>query len=164
MPKKKTKNQDPLACVPKARAENAYDLLGEVIDLIKEDPKRYNQHFWLTDGESSGGTGLDFSDLPRPILEVRKNMPACGTMGCVAGWVSTLMKGPQAAMRSSAGIFAAEVLGLTDRQKDHLFAGEKAGMRDHESPEEHAKRGIQHIQRFRAQHKAQLKAKRISRP
>jgi hypothetical protein len=158
MPRKK---KDPLACVPKASAENAYELLEQVVEAIKEDPKRYNQHLWVTNGERNGGYS-PITFMPQDYPDIRLNMPACGTMGCVAGWVSVMTKGPKEAMQLNAQGHAQIVLGITDMQAERLFAGHAAGERDHESPEAHAARGIRHIQRFMKANAAQLKAKKLN--
>ena len=58
--------------IPKSFATNAYDLLTDIRTLIVEEPKRYNQSSWLKQHVTGPGA------------------PACGTIGCVAGWIKQL--------------------------------------------------------------------------
>ena len=71
MAKKATKRR--VVRIPRSKATNAYDLLSEIQDLIRTEPKRYNQNIWL-----------------RRVKRGEAKRPACGTVGCVAGWVVAL--------------------------------------------------------------------------
>jgi hypothetical protein len=133
--------------VPKSKAKTAYGLLSEVRKLILEEPLRYNQACFIErrkDWESS--------HLSMP------HFAACGTMGCVAGWVATL-KHPDEFSYCETSRLAAEILGLTSDQEDLLFDGEAAKGR--EQTLAHAKSGAAHIARFQKKYEKQLKATRV---
>lgn len=57
---------------------SAYDLLERVCEVILEEPKRYDQGNWLFDCKKQ----WDGQDGP-----------ACGTVGCVAGWIGAMVGG-----------------------------------------------------------------------
>jgi hypothetical protein len=68
----------------------AYGLLKYVIELIEQEPARYNQGTWAelireryTPGEAK------VKVHPRSGI-----LPACGTIGCVAGWVGIVANLP----------------------------------------------------------------------
>lgn len=159
MPKK---TPSPLACYNLSTATNAYDLLEEVKEIIKTDPKRYNQTFWLARSVKNadplmGGWGdTNISPHPRPAL--KNQMSQCGTMGCVAGWIGSLKFGKEA-LHEDVQSYAQKILGLTDIQAETLFHDEAAGDRD--SVVDHADRGIAHITAFQQRHEKKLRAKRI---
>jgi hypothetical protein len=139
--------------MPVSKAKNAYELLGEIRDLILEEPKRYNQGAW--------------KEWMRRVDEDKR--PACGTTACVAGWVDTLKsKRPVRAYdiwRSGGGDKVKKnaicVLGITDRQARYLFGATAVDSRHVVGVEEHARSGAAHIARFMKRHLKQLKAKRV---
>lgn len=145
-----TPKSENVACFNLSVAENAYDLLEEIKQIIIDDPKRYNQGDW---GKHYGGE----------YVRDHKHLPECGTIGCVAGWAVTLTKG-KTWMITSSGTYAQHILGLTDSQAQELFSAKAAGARDQESPEDHARRGAAHIARFQRRYKKQLKAKKLTPP
>lgn len=57
--------------IPKSRAKNSYELLNDVVKVMREEPKRVRFGDWLMTF-----AGNKFS----------KDVPACGTIGCIAGW------------------------------------------------------------------------------
>ena len=72
--------------VPYSTATNADELLADVVRVILEEPARMNMSSWALLQDS----------LARQILacaryewstEYHAAAPACGTVGCVAGWV-----------------------------------------------------------------------------
>jgi hypothetical protein len=68
--------------LPVSKAENAYELLGDVIEAVQEEPKRVVMDFYVRTGWE-----LD-SFIDRINLRRREKVegPACGTAACVAGW------------------------------------------------------------------------------
>lgn len=131
--------------LPTSKAKNAYDLLSEIAALIIEEPKRYNQ-------------GIYVRRASDPYVKEEK-LPACGTVGCVAGWVMTL-KDPMSQRRSDdVGRYAQRVLKLDDGQAIELFSG----MAIIGTPQTrvYAKRGARHIEAFQQRYADQLKATRV---
>jgi hypothetical protein len=128
--------------IPTSKAKTAYGLLSEVRALILAEPKRLRMSQVLR----SDATELWGEEAP-----------ACGTVGCVAGWVWMLKvgKGPKQFVCSTAG----DILGLTDPQRDALFFD--WDMHHLEGTPAHAKSEAEWIERFQRQHAAQLKAKRV---
>lgn len=94
--------------VPFSTATNAYDLLSDVIAAIQSEPRRLDMGQWLCIADSYGG---DFS-----------HFPACGTIGCVAGWVIFLTREHQNTLSDlyrphiagDAESFARAVMGQND--------------------------------------------------
>lgn len=132
--------------IPRSKAKTAYGLLSEIRRLILEEPLRYNQT-WYWSNTNIGGLA-----------------PACGTVGCVAGWTCAL-KGHTP---DHANYSAAYILGLSLGDAWELFAENAAGdTRDRlgratrASLRAHARRGAAHIARFQKKHAKQLKAKKV---
>lgn len=98
--------------LPVSRATNALELLEEVIKLIEEEPLRYNQGDWLQRIRQ-----FYLSPGSAPI-----STPACGTVGCVAGWVVILIQDVPG-YASDAAHFAEGILGITRSQRYDLFDG-----------------------------------------
>lgn len=65
----------------RSKATNAYDLVTDVIAAVLQEPRRLNMGFYLSDT-----TGENDS-------------PACGTVGCFAGWAIVLRFGRAGAFR-----------------------------------------------------------------
>lgn len=142
-----------------SRVKNAYQLLSYVCKLILEEPKRYNQELYF-----------DFD---------KTHLSVCGTVACVAGWVSTL-KGPGIKDADNAGPIAARVLGLNTTQAHDLFSGAALyaygeHVRVGKDPAKqdliasqpqtvaYARLGVKHIRKFMKEHETQLKAKAVVR-
>lgn len=139
--------------MPKSKAKTAYGLLSEIRKLILEEPKRYNQTDWLT-------RGADRIEA----LYGKDAAPSCGTVGCVAGWV-TALKGDPDDSTAWPHVVADRVLGLSEFgiNQLELFRGSAAGDRGHTpgARKAHARRGAAHIARFQKKYAKQLKAKRV---
>lgn len=72
---KKVKRQ----AIPRSRAKNAYDLVSDVIAAIRAEPRRVDMTRYIGDAAL--------------VQKVASRRPACGTVGCFAGWVSLLKGG-----------------------------------------------------------------------
>lgn len=148
--------------LPKSKAKTAYGLLSEVCELITEEPKRYAQRFYIA-RKGKIATTKRTSYLADDNNEV-SDFPACGTVGCVAGWV-TVLKGPKRFRYWHTHSIAAKILGLPDNQdgwsyqSDELF-GSEAATGNSQTPE-HAAAGVAHIKKFQAKYASQLRAKRV---
>lgn len=130
----------------RTRAKTAYGLLSEVRRLILEEPKRYNQLDTLTIRGTRGNRIYD-------------EYPACGTVGCVAGWTTVLAAKNPARVRDVL-TYARKVLGLNSAQEERLFNGFVVpGIRQ---SREHAAGGAVHIRRFQQEFASQLKRTKIS--
>ncbi len=79
-----TRDENGKPQVPKSDAANAYDLLSDVIACIENEPRRLDMGHWLLHG-SRLDRFLDASGL-----DPENDAPACGTAGCVAGWIVLL--------------------------------------------------------------------------
>lgn len=131
--------------LPRSKAKTAYGLLSEIRALILAEPKRYDQKNTLVVRDKDIPSGDYF--------------PSCGTVGCVAGWV-TKLKSRRPMHEQNVLRFAARVLGIDyEKQGDELFNGYAA---DGESQTvEHAESGAAHIARFQKKYRAQLLAKSV---
>ena len=79
-----------LKAIPRSKAKTAWGLCADVIRVIMAEPKRADIGSYITkESPKSGG-------------------PACGTVGCFAGWL-TLLKGGREGM--SVGQHAVSLLG-----------------------------------------------------
>lgn len=136
------------SAMPVSKATNAYELLAEIRQIILEEPKRYDQNMWLLTGA------------------IGERAPACGTVGCVAGWAVAL-KADEVPAWYLVAEKAQEILGLGSEEAGELFSSEAAS-----TPRErcygprtrnpaHARRGAAHIRRFMEKYKDQLKAKGV---
>lgn len=127
--------------IPKSKAKTAYGLLSEVRKIILEEPKRYHQSEWHANGDYAA-------------YLYGRNIPACGTVCCVGGWIEVLKNEP-----------APRVLGMDrDLLWVELFASSLVKRDRGETPaaiRAHAKAGAAHIAKFQKKHEKQLKAKRV---
>lgn len=138
--------------LPKSKAKNAYDLLSDVRALILAEPLRYNQDIYLHLEKEDGDNAFA---APR-------GFPACGTVGCVAGWVASIAPrkfDPYISIDRQAR----DRLGLSDQQAFELFDGRALRHVDaRPQTKKYAKAGAVHIARFQKAHAAQLKAHRVT--
>lgn len=129
--------------MPKSTATNAYELLDEIKALALEEPKRIDMNNWrLSDGDVF------------PAL-TRRGYPACGTVGCIGGWVEVL-----SGCRPNG---AEGILGLSSAQSNELFWDPAliTHGKSHGQTAKHARLTVQHIARFQAKYESQLKAKAL---
>lgn len=82
-----TKTRRRLAPIPRIRTKTitAADLLRRIRDIVLEEPKRLDMDRWVT---MFRGSTLGAIDDRR----VDKHGPACGTVGCIAGWGAVLLR------------------------------------------------------------------------
>src|ERR1700674_4379197 len=71
-------------------SKKAIALLRKVQKTITEEPNRFNMSTWTRQLELEDGAEVLFQDEIRPneAEEVLCKMPACGTVGCIGGWVA----------------------------------------------------------------------------
>lgn len=144
--KKKTNKKN--TAMPTSRAKTAYDLLSDISRIIVAEPKRYNQRITLARRSDRGSS--------RRYAFRENDYPACGTIGCVAGWVVAL-KRPRT--REAITVAAERVLGLDGTQGCQLFTAAAAPGSTQTAA--HAQRGAAHIARFQEKYAAQLKATKV---
>jgi hypothetical protein len=143
--------------IPKSTATNAYDLLGDIRRIILEEPRRYDQTWWRY-----------IEGVPNSSGKAPSDYPACGTVCCVAGWVTALTSRRRVG-EDQISPRAQSTLGLSEGQALDLFSSEAtcslAIQRGIAPPPpqtpEHAQLGALHIANFMAKYKAQLKAKAL---
>lgn len=161
--------------IPHSKATNSYDLLNDVCRAMREEPKRVNFGDWL----STESAKHMYAEAPEP---------ACGTVGCIAGWCA-ILKAPDASLLrqvedctaffslafrngtvSSGPRAAALSLFPESLQFDaeRLFYGSAPYTHlDREAgaigTRQHARYVIRHIRQFQQKHKNALKAHAISR-
>ena len=143
--------------LPKLKARTAYGLLSQVKQLILEEPKRYNQGIFISKRSNGAYNPEEY--------------PACGTIGCVAGWV-TMLVDPREDEDMNWYWFeptkiAQKALGLEGYQCDLLFDGDAVdALAGWKTPAEgtraYARLGARHITRFQKRYEKQLKAKKIA--
>lgn len=135
--KKAVRKTPPVAVLPRTRQTSAVGILKDVVKVIREEPLRYNQGDWIrtTDERSVG--------------------PACGTIGCVAGWVAVLTRPAKDVTGASVALAdvasrARKALGLSERQADFLFGSELPGDGGYADPGSRAymEAGVEHIESF----------------
>lgn len=142
-------------------ATNAYDLLADVCQAIREEPARYNQETWLEQDE----------DEIRDILVDaggKVKPPACGTMACRAGWIATLSGAKGGTEKSAVNILGCNGY-YSERQDFELDVGalfsadaviDECGLLH--PPEigtpEYAEIGARGVERFMARWESRLRA------
>jgi hypothetical protein len=148
--------------VPTSKAKNGYDLCLEVIDAMLEEPKRVNMdYFCLLIGQGEA----NFAQ--RPATET----PACGTIGCFAGWVNTLTFGRGVSRRWQSQL-TKEVLGRklkynfrdeSGHTQSYFNAGEGDGITQFKAgTPEYAIAVVQRIRRFMKVNAGPLKNRTIN--
>jgi hypothetical protein len=86
--------------------------------------------------------------------------PACGTVGCIAGWTTTL-KGQRLRSERSISRTAGRLLGLTSKQREELFVPYHIiDGTDAQTPL-HAEATVAHIRTFQKTYAKQLRAKAV---
>lgn len=148
--------------LPKSTATNAHELLDEVAALSLEEPKRMR----MADQLHLTATGLS-------------EMPACETVGCIAGWV-TVLKGDLDRTRkwlaltaegcdelddecdpdAEPMVQAQHILGLSYWDAQRLFLASDLMLERQQTPE-HARHVVEHIRQFQRDHADALKAKAV---
>ena len=131
--------------LPRSRAKTAWGLLKDIKRAILAEPLRCNMGIVLDRTMDSG--------LPHP---------ACGAVGCVAGWGLILtgrtFEGQRVYNQTNE---AAKLMGLTYGQGQELFFPQDLVSAEKKQTPEHAKAVAEHIDSFMEENKKQLQAHRI---
>lgn len=139
-------NDNTTTKIPKSKAKTAYGLLSEVIAVVLAEPKRLRMSIPLSRGAES-------------FYQISPGeMPACGTVGCVAGWAVVLR---DATIEGNVTRTARGLLGLDERQADELFFEWDEEHSD--GTEAQARSEARLIRKFQKKYRAQLLAKKVAR-
>ncbi len=141
--------------LPTTRAKTAYGLLSDVRRLILEEPRRYCQERYIC--RVGGKRGADVIGRPNWFDGYTLRAPACGTVGCVAGWVATLLRGDKFHYDTTSDI-ARKALGLDTGQASELFDSDAFHTTAMPQTKRYARAGAKHIQRFQQRYAKQLRA------
>jgi len=131
--------------IPTSKAKTAYGLLSEVAALALAEPKRIDMSRWVC---REGSPSQYEWDYVAPL----RGYPACGTVGCIGGWVDTLT-------RKKVGD-AYDTLGLGLDAGNELFMPPWWADRDTQS-RAHARKVVAHIRKFQKKYASQLKRKKV---
>lgn len=145
--KKPTTVRPKFSRVPKSKATNAYELLSEVCQAITEEPKRMNLMNW--------------SLSPKQVVQM-KAPPACGTVGCIAGWVTFLkdrMVRPSSYIRERAETLLGDNSWSTKMSLGNLFSPRFSDVPSKPGTIRHAKQVVARIRKYQEVHEAELKAR-----
>lgn len=146
-----------LAPIPTSKAKTAWGLLQDVKRAILKEPKRANMQCYVD------------TQLPKD------GGPACGTVGCFAGWV-TLLSGykPRGHVRSDADDIARDILGDCNYhtvgrvdpwlgRAGFVFNGGEGDACSHTEPgtAQHATAVVKRIDNFMRVNRQQLKSRKL---
>lgn len=129
---------------PRTRATTTIGILKAVVKAIREEPRRYDQGDWICRFDEYNMEWIGADRL--------KHVPACGTIGCVAGWVDVLKRDTPIKGGSTMTVpeRARALLGLNEWQTDLLFSGGALDGLTTARPgtRAYANAGVKHIERF----------------
>lgn len=145
--------------IPVSRAKTAWGLLQSVKRAILADPRRADMRIFLD----------------QPVTGIK---PACGTVGCFAGWVGLLAGVPYTAVSDIHGITVSDVNDITaisilgsnlnyytvgPENSDYVFNSGDGDACKTTSPRTvaHARAVVARIKRFMQVNKAKLKARKL---
>lgn len=133
--------------IPKLKATTSWELLLQVRELIKEEPNRvYMGEFINSEGSPSGGTNVQ--------------KPACGTQGCLAGWMRILTCGGRTLHNPTADVVTQFLLPTVCHQSAlGLFLGydNYPFPSVHQSQSEYAEEVIANLDHFMKNWETELK-------
>lgn len=172
MKKKEKLTPDQILLGLKSRAKTAWGHLLHVRRLIEAEPKRYDQGDWI-DRKTNDSLVLDEA-------KQHQKFPACGTVGCLAGWTVISLTGHNRFRRPSVRGHAERALGLTNQQAVELFDGNAVNNTYYNDQiargldpdygadipgqtKRHLKFGLKHLDAFMKKYKKQLKATKLDR-
>lgn len=87
------------AQIPEFKGTTALDLMEHVKQVILDEPQRILMDNW---GDRLTGDEYDQTRISRLMDDYGREFPACGTVGCVSGWMDYSMDRLQA--RYSGGL------------------------------------------------------------
>ncbi len=140
-----------LKAIPLSRAKTAWGLLQDVKRRMLEEPKRVEMDNWVEKRHPEDGG------------------PACGTVGCFAGWVCLLKGKPRGKSPTAMRILGANcdyVMPSTIDSywgSDSVFTDSQSGgdIKGKQGTMTYARSVVKRIDGFMKRNKAKLKAKRV---
>lgn len=154
------------SALPTTRATTAYGYLSAIAKLALEEPKRINMGVVVLRGLGLRGLGLKRFIFETSMFSSQVNpqaLPACNTVGCVAGWGLTLAGKTNAedTFNRASMSEATQLFGLTDAQADELFMPDHLLHDTNKQTKRHALAVVKHIKGFQKKYAAQLKAHKV---
>lgn len=152
--------------VPKSRATNSYDLLKDVIKAIREEPRRiYMRDWWIPEERLENQTDVVLKELST------SRFPACGTVGCIRGWMGLLVhnigdRGIPSVAGTGTDLLPSAYSNISRQDTDNLFYGSA----EYPFPDakhgtvEYAEAVVENIEKYLAKWEERLKAHRIENP
>ncbi len=123
----------------RTRAKTPVGILRHVARLILDEPKRFYQELFLVKGQ------------PGQKSISNHRFPACGIIGCVAGWV--VVATGREHSEASVCSMAASALGLDRFQTFELFRGVALdSCLSADGTKAYARAGVRHIAKFVKKH------------
>lgn len=137
--------------MPTTNARTAYGLLNAITRLAKDEPRRIRMSIVCMRGN--------------PARNRYERTPACGTVGCIAGWALVLAGRTGEDERNFSDWNEARILlGLSHYQAERLFLDSNLVSAPNQQSAQHAEDVVEHIRKFQKAHKAQLQATPVSIP
>jgi hypothetical protein len=103
-------------------SKKAINLLLKVKAHILAVPKRYNQQVWCVVAKNKEQVK---DAIDNGVIAKRSDLPECGTVGCIAGWICYLTPGGRKLAKKDGYIEAANaILGVGDADTYYLFGSE----------------------------------------
>jgi hypothetical protein len=129
-----------------AVSATAARILRKAVKHILAMPTRYDQNEIIT--KVKAGEPFAFSSVGH------FKAPTCGTVGCLAGWVTLLDLGLNEASKVDALRYAADKLELTAYQRERLFGGVHSWPNKFSAAYDNAKtpRGVARVAQRRVEH------------
>lgn len=146
---------------PTSNATNAYDLLLDVRQAIIDEPKRLDMSIVCVRGVTLTHAFVWDSDSQR-AQRAKWESPACGTVGCLAGWALTL-KGRTKPDENNRGYMdnAEVLLGLTPIQAEELFTPDALITAKNKQSQIHVDATVAHLDAFMVKNAKQLLSTRV---
>lgn len=95
--------------------------LREAVDYIVAEPEAYDQNTWAQSGAPGDYHEFKYTNLPSTL----DKYPSCGTVGCLAGWITMIadpkLRNTASRIGSQARTIAMQKLGLNKDQANRLF-------------------------------------------
>lgn len=151
-----------MTATPRSKAKNAYDLLNDVITVVREEPKRLFMGEWVRAFREPEAASMDWDYKTGKAVPG----PACGTVGCVADWLVVLKRTGNTIedlyeMVGSISGRAASLLGEDLDGCDELFGGtvdDASGEEVQYGTQKYVAQVVKRIRAYQKDHKERLDA------